>query len=42
MINNYPSSSMQDMNLDWPIKISKESHDIVKGIEKETESIVND
>lgn len=42
MINNYPQTSMQDMNLDWIIKIAKESHDIVKGIEKETESIVND
>ena len=41
MFNNYPQTSMQDMNLDWLIKISKESHDIVKGIESKTETIVN-
>ena len=41
MIFNYPHSSMQDMNLDWLIKISKESNEIVKKIEKETADIVN-
>ena len=41
MIFNYPHSSMQDMNLDWLIKISKESNEIVKKIEKETAEIVN-
>lgn len=41
MINNYPQTSMQDMNLDWLIKISKESNNALKGIEKQTESIVN-
>lgn len=41
MIYKYPHSSMQDMNLDWLIKISKESNEIVKKIEKETAEIVN-
>ena len=41
MFNNYPQTSMQDMNLDWIIKISKESNNVLKGIEKQTESIVN-
>ena len=41
MIYDYPRTSMQDMNLDWLLKISKESHDIVKGIESKTESIIN-
>lgn len=41
MFYNYPHSSMQDMNLDWLIKISKESNEIVKKIEKETAEIVN-
>ena len=41
MIYNYPHSSMQDMNLDWLIKISKESNGVVKKIEKETAEIVN-
>lgn len=42
MFNNYPQTSMQDMNLDWLIKISKESNEIVKKVEKETENIVNE
>lgn len=41
MFYKYPHSSMQDMNLDWLIKISKESNEIVKKIEKETAEIVN-
>lgn len=41
MIYKYPHSSMQDMNLDWLLKISKESNEIVKKIEKETAEIVN-
>lgn len=41
MFFNYPHSSMQDMNLDWLIKISKESNEIIKKIEKETAEIVN-
>ena len=40
MFYKYPHSSMQDMNLDWVIKISKESNEIVKKIEKETAEIV--
>lgn len=35
MINNYPQTSMQDMNLDWIIKIAKESKDILEKSEKE-------
>lgn len=35
MINNYPQTSMQDMNLDWIIKIAKESNDILEKSEKE-------
>lgn len=35
MINNYPQTSMQDMNLDWIIKIAKESKDILERTEKE-------
>lgn len=35
MFNNYPQTSMQDMNLDWTIKIAKESKDILERSEKE-------
>jgi hypothetical protein len=35
MINNYPQTSMQDMNLDWIIKIAKESKDILERSEEE-------
>lgn len=35
MFNNYPQTSMQDMNLDWIIKIAKESKDILEKSEKE-------
>ena len=35
MINNYPQTSMQDMNLDWIIKIAKVSKDILERSEKE-------
>ena len=35
MFNNYPQTSMQDMNLDWIIKIAKESNDILERSEKE-------
>ena len=41
MIFNFPHSYIQEMNLDWLIKISKESNEIVKKIEKETAEIVN-
>lgn len=32
MIYNYPHTSMQDMNLDWLIKIAKESKDILDSV----------
>lgn len=35
MLNNYPQTSMQDMNLDWIIEIAKESKDILERSEKE-------
>lgn len=35
MFNNYPQTSTQDMNLDWIIKIAKESKDILERSEKE-------
>lgn len=35
MFNNYPQTSMQDMNLDWIIKIAKESKDILERSEEE-------
>lgn len=35
MFNNYPQTSMQDMNLDWIMKIAKESNDILERSEKE-------
>lgn len=35
MFNNYPQTSMQDMNLDWILKIAKESKDILERSEKE-------
>lgn len=35
MFNNYPQTSMQDMNLDWIMKIAKESKDILERSEKE-------
>lgn len=41
MINNYPQTSMQDMNLDWIIKIAKESKDILEKSEKELKEWFN-
>lgn len=35
MFNNYPQTSMQDMNLDWIIKIAEESKDILERSETE-------
>lgn len=35
MFNNYPQTSMQDMNLDWIIKIAKESKDILERSEQD-------
>lgn len=37
MIFNYPHTSMQDMNLDWLIKIAKESKDILDSVHSDTE-----
>ena len=41
MFNNYPQTSMQDMNLDWIIKIAKESKDILERSEKELRNWFN-
>lgn len=38
MINNYPHTSMQDMNLDWIIKICKESKSIIDTVHSEIEN----
>ena len=35
MIFNYPHTSMQEMNLDWLIKIAKESKDILDSVHSE-------
>lgn len=35
MIYNYPYSSMQEMNLDWLIKIAKESKDILSSVQSD-------
>ena len=37
MIFNYPHTSMQDMNLDWVIKIAKESKDILDSVQSDIE-----
>lgn len=37
MIFNYPHSSMQEMNLDWLIKIAKESKDILDSVHSDIE-----
>ena len=37
MIYNYPHTSMQDMNLDWLIKIAKESKDILDSVHSDIE-----
>lgn len=37
MIFNYPHSSMQEMNLDWVIKIAKESKDILDSVHSDIE-----
>ena len=37
MIFNYPHTSMQDMNLDWLIKIAKESKDILDSVHSDIE-----
>lgn len=37
MIFNYPYASMQEMNLDWLIKIAKESKDILDSVHSDIE-----
>ena len=37
MIFNYPHSSLQEMNLDWVIKIAKESKDILDSVHSDIE-----
>ena len=37
MIFNYPYSSLQEMNLDWLIKIAKESKDILDSVHSDIE-----
>lgn len=37
MIYNYPHTSMQEMNLDWLIKIAKESKDILDSVHSDIE-----
>lgn len=42
MIYNYPHTSMQDMNLDWLIKIAKESKDILDSVHSDIEKYFTD
>ena len=39
MIYNYPHTSMQDMNLDWLIKIAKESKGILDSVHSDIENL---
>lgn len=39
MIFNYPYASLQEMNLDWLIKIAKESKDILDNVHSEIEKL---
>lgn len=39
MIYNYPYTSMQDMNLDWLIKIAKESKDILDSVKSDIDKL---
>lgn len=39
MIFNYPYSSLQEMNLDWLIKIAKESKDILDSVPSKIKEI---
>lgn len=39
MIFNYPHTSMQEMNLDWLIKIAKESKDILDSVHSEIKEL---
>lgn len=39
MIFNYPHTSMQEMNLDWLIKIAKESKDILDSVNSDIDKL---
>lgn len=39
MIFNYPHTSMQEMNLDWLIKIAKESKDILDSVHSSIDNL---
>ena len=39
MIFNYPYASMQEMNLDWLIKIAKESKDILDSVHSDIDKL---
>lgn len=39
MIFNYPHTSMQELNLDWLIKIAKESKDILDSVHSSIEKL---
>lgn len=39
MIFNYPYTSMQEMNLDWLIKIAKESKDILDNVNSDIDKL---
>lgn len=39
MIFNYPYTSMQEMNLDWLIKIAKESKDILDSVNSDIDKL---
>lgn len=42
MIYNYPHTSMQEMNLDWLIKIAKESKDILDSVQTEIKDLITE
>lgn len=39
MIFNYPYASLQEMNLDWLIKIAKESKDILDSVHSDMDKL---
>lgn len=42
MIYNYPHTSMQEMNLDWLIKIAKESKDILDSVQSDIKDLITE
>lgn len=42
MIYNYPHTSMQEMNLDWLIKITKESKDILDSVQSDIKDLITE